>query len=182
MAYCDPRRYWDKDQAVYEGFINKLADFCEGLIRDHHRLRLLSSELWFDAQAMMDLEIAIKSKCTIETSGCITCEPAGGIDEFLSQLAQVDCIVTCKFHGVVFGHLLNVPVLALAHHPKVSTLMGDFGLSEYCVDIREFDGDLLKTTFTRLVDNMADIKSCVPKKVKYRQGQLAAQFDQLFQR
>src|SRR5262249_23755998 len=34
MAYCGPRRYWDKDKAVYECFIRKLAEFSAGLIRD----------------------------------------------------------------------------------------------------------------------------------------------------
>ena len=88
-----------------------------------------------------------------------------GINEFLSQLSQVDCVVTCKFPVVVFAHLLNVPVLAISHHPKVATLMDDFELSEYCVDIRKFDVDLLTSTFDRLVANMDDIKACVSRKV-----------------
>jgi len=55
MAYCDPRRYWDKDKAVYECFIRKLAEFSAGLIRDRHRLRLFSTDIWFDSQAILDL-------------------------------------------------------------------------------------------------------------------------------
>jgi polysaccharide pyruvyl transferase WcaK-like protein len=180
MAYCDPRRYWDKDKAVYECFIRKLADFSAGLIRDHHRLRLFSSDIWFDSQAILDLELTIKNEYAIDTATWITSEPVTGINEFISQLSQVDCIVTCKFHGVVFAHLLNVPVLAIAHHPKVATLMDDFELSEYCLDIRKFDVDLLKSTFDRLVANMDDIKACVPRKVAYYQRELALQFDQLF--
>ena len=180
MAYCDPRRYWDKDKAVYECFIRKLADFSARLIRDHHRLRLFSTDIWFDSQAILDLELAIKNEYAIDTATWITCQPVTGINEFLSQLSQVDCVVTCKFHGVIFAHLLNVPVLAIAHHPKVATLMDDFELSEYCVDIVKFDVDLLTGIFDRLVANMNDIKACVPRKVAYYQRELALQFDQLF--
>jgi polysaccharide pyruvyl transferase WcaK-like protein len=180
MAYCDPRRYWHKDKAVYECFIRKLAEFSAGLIRDRHRLRLFSTDIWFDSQAILDLELAIKNQYAVDTATWITSEPVTGINEFLSQLSQVDCVVTCKFHGVVFAHLLNVPVLAISHHPKVATLMDDFELSEYCVDIRKFDVDLLTSTFDRLVANMDDIKACVPRKVACYQRELALQFDQLF--
>jgi polysaccharide pyruvyl transferase WcaK-like protein len=180
MAYCDPRRYWDKDKAVYECFIQKLAHFCARLIRNHHRLRVFSTDIWFDSEAILDLELAIANQYAIDTATWITSEPVTGINEFLSQLSQVDCVVTCKFHGVVFAHLLNVPVLAISHHPKVATLMDDFELSEYCVDILKFDVDLLTSTFDRLVANMDDIKARVPRKVAYYQRELALQFDQLF--
>jgi hypothetical protein len=82
--------------------------------------------------------------------------------------------------GVVFAHLLNVPVLAIAHHPKVATLMDDFELSKYCLDIRNLDVDLLTSTFDRLVANMEEIKACVPRKVACYQRELALQFDHLF--
>jgi polysaccharide pyruvyl transferase WcaK-like protein len=180
MAWRDPRRYWDKDQSSYECFIRALADFCARLIRSHHRLRLFSSDIWFDSQAIVDLEAAIKNELAIDTSTWITREPVETIHDFLSQLSQVDCLVTCKFHGVVFGHLLNVPLLAIAHHPKVSTLMEDFELTEYCVDIRKFDVDLLSETFKRLVANINDIKLRTPQKVAFYRAELAAQFDQLF--
>jgi polysaccharide pyruvyl transferase WcaK-like protein len=180
MAYCDPRRYWDKDKAIYECFIRKLAEFSARLIRYRHRLRLFSTDIWFDSQAILDLELAIKNQYAVDTATWITSEPVTGINEFLSQLSQVDCVVTCKFHGVIFAHLLNVPVLAISHHPKVATLMDDFELSEYCVDIRKFDVDLLTSTFDRLVANMDDIKACVPRKVACYQRELALQFDQLF--
>jgi polysaccharide pyruvyl transferase WcaK-like protein len=180
MAYRDPRRYWDKDQSSYQCFIRTLADFCARLIRRRHRLRLFGSDIWFDSQAIVDLEVAIKNEFSIDTSTWITCEPVGDIDELLSQLSQVDCLVTCKFHGVIFGHLLNVPVLAISHHPKVATLMDDFDLAEYCVDVRTFNADLLTKTFERLVDNINDIKLSVPEKAAFYRRELAIQFDQLF--
>jgi len=180
MAWRDPRRYWDKDQSSYESFIRTLADFCVRLIRSHHRLRLFSSDIWFDSQAIVDLEAAIKSELTIDTSPWIIHEPIKGIDEFFSQLSQVDCLVTCKFHGVVFGHLMNVPLMAIAHHPKVSTLMDDFELTEYCLDISKFDVDGLTETFERLVANLNDLKVRTPRKVAFYRKKLIAQFDHLF--
>jgi polysaccharide pyruvyl transferase WcaK-like protein len=42
----------------------------------------------------------------------------------------MDYVVTCRLHGVIFAHLLNKPVLTIAHHPKVTELMAALGLSE----------------------------------------------------
>ena len=127
MAYCDPRRFWDKDQSIYDGYIQKLADFGARLVQGHHRLRLFSSDIWFDSQAILDLDAAIKKQLDADAASWVTCDSVSSIEEFLSRLSEVDCVVTSRFHGVVFGNLLNVPVLAIAHHPKVSTEMQAFG-------------------------------------------------------
>jgi polysaccharide pyruvyl transferase WcaK-like protein len=94
----------------------------------------------------------------------------------------MDYVVTCRFHGVIFAHLLNKPVLALSHHHKVAALMQDIGLSEYCVDIRNFDLDLLTAKFKSLVSNSDRVKRLLAEtQVCYKQA-LRVQFDGLFSR
>jgi len=56
-------------------------------------------------------------------------EPVDSVDGPLSRMAAMDYIVTCRFHGVVLAHILNKPVLAISHHPKVTDLMAALGLS-----------------------------------------------------
>jgi polysaccharide pyruvyl transferase WcaK-like protein len=180
MAYCDPRLYWDKNQVIYDRYIYNLSQFCARLVRARYRLRLFTTDIWFDQRAIIDLEAAIKNELAIETSPWITSEPISGIDELLSQISQLDCVVTSKFHGVIFAHLLTKPILAISHHYKVDTLMTDLGLSEYCVDIRTFDVDVLTATFERLLANLGDIAACMPRTVAAYRRELALQFDQLF--
>jgi polysaccharide pyruvyl transferase WcaK-like protein len=59
---------------------------------------------------------------------------------------------------------MNVPVLAIAHHPKVATLMDDFELSKYYLDIRNLDVWLTSRRSKRV----------------YSGKELALQFDHLF--
>ena len=77
---------------------------------------------------------------------------------------DVDCYVTCRFHGVLFAHLLGVPALAMAPHPKVRALMEDFGLSQYCLDIAECDLKDLTRAFERLVANADEVKDRIRAK------------------
>jgi len=51
----------------------------------------------------------------------------------------MDYVVTCRFHDVIFAHLLDKPILAGARHPKVSELMVGLELFDCCMDIRDFN-------------------------------------------
>jgi len=181
MAYCDPRVYWKKDQSVYDNFIRTLALFGLWLNRNHHRLRLFATDIWFDSQTLEHLRKILENDPGVaRCSHWIMHDPIRDTEELLSQMSAMDYVVTCRFHGVVFAHLMNIPVLALSHHPKVATLMNDFGLSEYCLDIHTFDLDLLTKTFSRLTSNRIDVKARMAEKVALYKRGLTMQFDSIF--
>jgi polysaccharide pyruvyl transferase WcaK-like protein len=181
MAYCDPRRYWMRDQSVYDGFTHKIALFGSWL-SNNYRVTLFSTDIWFDAATLEEVGAAMLRDTDTNDTRLLEHEPINVLETLLSQMSSMDFILTCRFHGVVFAHLMNVPVIALSHHPKVSTLMADMGLSEYCLDIDTFDLELLKTTFTRLAANKEDIKSRMAEKAGFYRSELNRQFDQLFPR
>jgi len=180
MAYCDPRVYWQKDPAVYEGFIHTLASFGSWLTQNNYRLALFSTDIFFDAQTIAELEAALRDGSGCTQPGRIERARIAEVEELLAHMNSLDYVVTCRYHGVVFAHLLNKPVLALSHHPKVSTLMSDLGLAKYCLDIRKCDIDLLQETFLSLVASRDQVRSCMADKLAGYRRDLSVQFDQLF--
>lgn len=102
------------------------------------------------------------------------------MDNLLSCLQRVDCYVTCRFHGVVLSHLLGVPALAIAPHPKVTTLMEEVGLSDYCIDISQCRANSLMLKFDRMVGNEKEVKLRMRRHVSICQEALIRQFDHLF--
>jgi polysaccharide pyruvyl transferase WcaK-like protein len=80
----------------------------------------------------------------------------------------------------VFAHLLNKPVLAIAHHPKVAELMSDLGLSTYCIDIRDFDSNLLAERFALMISRTEEIKTRMAASLSRNRQLLRSQFDELF--
>src|ERR1700759_1407926 len=95
-------------------------------------------------------------------------------------MSAMDCVITCRFHGVVFAHLLNIPIIALSHHTKAMILMDDLGLSNYGLNIRTVDSGTLTNTFSDVVLNAARIKSRISAWSSSYQETLAWQFDHLF--
>ena len=180
MAYGDSSRHWVDDNLGYRRLIDSLAEFSGRMLQRGHRIKLFSSDIWFDSQAIKDLEAAIHRNYPALALGHVTQEPISGTEDLLAALSRVDCYVACRFHGVIFASLLNVPTLALAPHPKVTTLMKDMEMSEYCVDIARCDAEWLTVRFDRLVANMDDVKARVRGHVAQRQSLMAGQFDCLF--
>jgi polysaccharide pyruvyl transferase WcaK-like protein len=180
MPYFDPRSiYPDKDQSAYDSFIRTLASFGSWLIRDNYSLALFCSDIGIDPPVIEDLRKTLVTHHQADAR-CITAPSVKSTDELLSAMSAMDYVVTCRFHGVVFAHLLNKPVLAVSHHPKVATLMEDLGLSEYCVDIRTRDVGVFKEAFLSLVANKDAIKSRMEEKLVGYKRELASQFDSLF--
>lgn len=180
MAYSDPRVDQTSKPAVYADFIRNLGLFGSWLIEHDYSLSLFCSDIGIDPPTITDLALMLREQTGAERQPRITMPRVESIDDLLRAISLMDYVVTCRFHGVIFAHLLNKPVLALAHHPKVSTLMADLGLQQYCLDIRTCDVDALQKTFISLVKNKDEIKSRMAERLACYQEQLSTQFDTLF--
>lgn len=180
MPYCDPRVYPEKDQAVYERLIRELARFGAWLTRRSYDVTLFGSDIGVDPLAIDDLERALRDGHDVDPSARVRRVEATCTEELLAEMASMDYVVTCRFHGVVFAHLLNTPVLAISHHPKVATLMNALGLARYCVDIRRLDLPLLSGTFESLVDRRDEVRRRLAEALASYRSELTRQFDHLF--
>ena len=182
MPYPEPPIYpVERHQATYDAFIGKLADFASSLIGQSRALSLFGTDIGVDPGAIADLQTALLNNHGIHPSQ-YSVSPIKSVHDLLAAMSEVDFFVTCRFHGVIFAHLLNKPVLAIAYHPKVSDLMAELGLSEFCIDIREFDLNLLTDRFASMVGNAEEIKHRMAASLARNRQQLRNQFDDLFRR
>ena len=178
MPYWGPRLHpREKNPAFYQCFIEKLATFGASLARNSYLLKLFGTDIGVDPLVINDLQLCLFKHHNVGVHGY---KPARAVDDLLSNISAMDYVVTCRFHGVVFAHLLNKPVLALSPHPKVVTLMNDLGLSKYCLDIRTFDPDGLAETFASLVAGTSEIKAHMAASLAKYRSRLMRQFDELF--
>jgi polysaccharide pyruvyl transferase WcaK-like protein len=178
MPYCDPRMDpAERNLAIYEGFIERLTTFASSLARESYLLRMFGTDIAVDQLAIEDLRMKLLRNHNIRTPEF---ESMSSLDEVFSRMSAVDYIVTCRFHGIVFAHLLNKPVLALSHHPKMNTLMNDLGLSKYCLDIRTCQPADLCDAFASLVAAAAEVKSRMASSLASYRSRLTGQFDNLF--
>ena len=175
--FCDPWQVPSGHQQIYNDFIGKFAKFASSVADRSFSLELFGTDVGVDAQAIDDLRAALRDNYRIELPAYL---PDRTLSELLSRTASVDYVVTCRFHGVIMAHLLNKPVIAIAHHVKVETAMADIGLSEYCFDIASFDPDHLTDAFASLVAHRAEIEQKMKDRLATNRAKLSAQFDELY--
>lgn len=171
------RVYWDRDPRIYARLIRELAKFGAWLGKGDHPVCLFSSEVPSDYEPIDDLLAATISEGMLAP---VRCPRIAGVDDLLQQMSEMDYVVTCRFHGIVFAHLLHIPVLAVSHHPKVSTLMNDLGLSEYCLDVHTVAAEDLMETFARLQENQGAVRERMRELADLYRADLIHQFDSLF--
>jgi len=178
MPYPDPAGY--RAEIVYHEFIRKLSIFASWLVGQSYALTIFGTDIGVDPLAIENLQSALLSDHGITSSQYSVARSVKSVHALLATMSGMDYVVTCRFHGVVFAHLLNKPVIAIAHHPKVMDLMTDLELSSYCVDIRDFDPKLLAERFASLVINAGEIKSRMSASLTRNRERLRGQFDELF--
>ena len=182
MAYGDPRLSAKHDPATYDSYIQQLGLFGAWLIKNDYRVTLFCSDIGIDPPAVVDVENLIRTRTGIDhgDSDVLCRVHQWTIEELLTNMSQMDYVVTSRFHTAVFAHMLNKPLLAICNHVKVSTMMDDLELSKYCVDVKNCDSNVLADTFVALVSNRDQIKQRMAEKLAMYREKLSNQFDELF--
>lgn len=181
MALYDPRSiYPEKSQELYEDYIRRLSSFGRWLTSNENCLMLFCTDIGIDPPIVEDLRASLVSRKGEGRTGSVATACTKTVTELLAAMSSMDYVVTCRFHGIVFAHMLNIPVLAISHHPKMDALMSDLGLSDYCLNIRTADSSTLAEVFSRMVENRETIKLRMTTTLERYRRELARQFDDLF--
>lgn len=183
MAYGDRRLSSAHDPGIYDDFIRQLGTYGSWLLRNRYQVTLFCTDIGVDPPVIEDVQRLLQSD-RVAMRGVDACAihrvHQWTTQELLSNMASMDYVIVCRYHAVVFAHLLNIPVLAIAHHPKVRALMSDLGLSEFCVDVCNSDESEFAEKFASLVRNRDRVKRRMAEKSTCYRQQLVVQFDELF--
>jgi polysaccharide pyruvyl transferase WcaK-like protein len=180
MGFCDPRLWPRKDEAAYRCYLDKLTQFSLGLLARNYTIELFTSDIGVDRYAIDDLRARLLDAAPREASERLVSRPVLELHDLLLQIRTFDFVITPKFHGVVFSHLLGKPVIALSYLPKIDRLMRAVGHDFYCLDIERFDVHSLIEKFDSLVRDSADLTRRFRKMAAMYRERLDLEFDNLF--
>jgi polysaccharide pyruvyl transferase WcaK-like protein len=178
LAYPNAPTFGTVEQKMmYAEVIAKFAIFASSLARRSYSIALFGTDIVEDHATIEDLRRELRDRYNIATPAYKRIKE---FSELLYKISLMNYVVTCRFHAVVFAHLLNKPVLAISPHPKVADHMSALGLSKYCVNIQTFDPNLLADTFETLVRDRDDIKDRMAASLAKYRLLLKGQLDDLF--
>lgn len=177
---------WGDDQEVdskekfslaYTQALTQWTALIRLLVADGYSVRLFGTDIGSDFIMIDDIVALLHDE---GASDLPVVSKVRSLEELLAEIASMDYLITSRFHGIIFAHLLQKPVLALATHYKVNHLMSSMGLSQYCENLQGFDPiDMLKL-FRALANDTVAVKSRMAKKLAQNRARLRLQFDELF--
>lgn len=163
-------------QASNEILIKSCA-VLDSLLSRGFSVRLFGTDIGVDGLANEGIVSLLRQSGTVALP---TICAVNSVSDLLNELSEMDYVITCRLHGIIFAHLLNKPVLAISSHPKTSTLMENLGMWRYCVDLKTFDPKDVIDRFTTLVGEKDVIKHVMSKRLAENQAKISAEFDALF--
>jgi polysaccharide pyruvyl transferase WcaK-like protein len=161
---------------TYRCYIERVTAFVAWLLEHRYTVRLVIGDVSYDTQVLADLRKALSEKEIRYESHHLIAEPIESLEELISQLATSDIIVSPRFHNIVFGLLLNKPVLALSYHEKFSALLESSDLGRFDVPIEYAALDTITERFCELERNRGELKRQISENVDRYRIALAEQY------
>lgn len=136
----------------YRSYIRTMAEFIETLRAESYRVELIIGDV-HDRVAVEDVIALLPEAMT----GQMSWPQHGSFDEAAASIARADVVVASRFHNVVASLMLGKPTLCLAYNQKHWSLMASAGLSDYCLEVSDFEGVGLMKKFSLMLQ-LSDVE------------------------
>lgn len=143
-----PRELSARD--TYRRYLSRMAAFIAWLLDRRYTVRLVIGDVSYDTEVLSDLRQALRALNVALDDRLLPDEPIESMDMLMRKLSSCDIIVSPRFHNIIFGLLLDKPVLAISYHEKFSGLLESVNLAGCDVPIDDADAALLIERFSEL--------------------------------
>jgi polysaccharide pyruvyl transferase WcaK-like protein len=181
MAYHGTNE--DRSQAgeVHDEYVAKLTRFARRLVDGGHRMRLFTGDDE-DCQVADALTADLRSYRPDLGADWIVSDPITSLSELMRQMTLVDTVVATRYHNVLCALKMGKPTVSLGYSSKNDVLMEEFGLGEFCQNVRTFDGDLLMEQFSKLESRADQLAADMAQQSADNADRLGEQFTILSER
>ncbi|MBK9170086.1 MAG: polysaccharide pyruvyl transferase family protein [Bryobacterales bacterium] len=176
MTYYGWRNDSGRGAEVFATYVRKMSDFVAWLLHRGYAVRLLVGEEG-DTIAAGRVAAEVRGAVGVDEASRLVCAEIDSVETLLEEIAATDVLIGTRFHNVVYGLLLDKPVISIGYAARNAALLQDAGLGNYSQQIEALDVAVLKEQFNDVRDNWRRLEDCVrEKRIRYQQ-RLQEQFD-----
>jgi len=180
--YCGRGKAGGADADAYRAYIDTICRFVAWLFEHGFGVRVVLGDLPYDDPVRGELRDALVAKGVSLDGGRFQDDPATSVQQLIGQLAEADVVVATRFHSVLLALMLGKPVISISYNEKNDALMGEMGLSRYCLTIGELELERLTEGFEDLRGRGPRLGPGVREKVAGYRTELDGLYDRLFGR
>jgi polysaccharide pyruvyl transferase WcaK-like protein len=179
MEYAGKYSVSRPSNKTYLAYLQNLAMVVKWWLAHEYDVRLLTGDLG-DMHTRQEFRDLLGERLSVGDECHIIDKPVLSAENLMSQIAATDIVVATRFHNIVFALLCNKPVISISFHHKCDSLMNAMGLSRYCLDINDFNADMLIEKFCDVKANASMLKRSIRDKVGQFRNELDEQYAVIF--
>jgi polysaccharide pyruvyl transferase WcaK-like protein len=101
------------------------------------------------------------------------------VGDFIAQVRGADLVIASRLHGVILSLIAGCPVIAIAHLGKVTEVMKEFSLEDYCINLQALDETFLRTRVLDALNHRDGLRQIATKRVDQNAKRLEGVFGSL---
>lgn len=181
MDHRDIHMWSDEDHRNhYSSYLETMCNFVAWLVEHKYSIRILQGDARHDASTRAELRARLEKRGIRYDEAGIIDEGSGTVEELIEEIAQVDIVVSPRFHNLLLGLMFNIPGVSISYDPKNDALLDGVGLGKYRQALEEVDLQTLIDQFTDLEQRSNEVKPMIEKKVREYRDLLEKQYDLIF--
>lgn len=144
IAYAKPDNWPRQDRAVYDRYVQQMAQVVSRLLVRGYFLVLVCSSLGDDDLVIPEILGHIDNDAKKRVPGQIHIPAIATWKDLVASLRDADVLIASRLHSVILGFVTSRPTIAVSFDPKVDWVMEDLGQTDYLLQICDFStGDVV---------------------------------------
>ena len=150
MAYAKPGSWPTPNRALYDRYVQQMAQVLSCLSRRGYFLVVACSSLGDDESVIPDLlgRLDDEMKCSLD--GQIHFPTIKTWRDLVAVLRDADYLIASRLHGTILGFVTQTPAVAISFDPKVDWVMEDLHQTDYLLHIRDFTAEDVLNALDRI--------------------------------
>ncbi len=169
------RTWTETREAYYDSYLEYLASVCETWLKEGRRLRFVCSDIEMDPPVVRQ----IMSRLTVVAGARAEFAEVKTVEAFLESIAGARFVVASRLHGLILSLAAGTPVIAISPARKVTRLMVDFELDDFCIEMPAMSVEALRTAAARVEGSQGKLRDRIAASTQRCLSDLAQAYDEL---
>lgn len=154
------RAWRHHSDASYKRYVDEFVEACARLVAGGNVVRISNSQLKMDGPIALAVADRLQQRFASDPAlrGRVQITLSRKVDDFVALARQSDVVLASRLHGVILPLVAGTPVVGVAYMRKVSQVMADANLSEYCVALGDSSADGIATMVQAALANQAHLR------------------------
>lgn len=98
------------------------------------------------------------------------------IEDLVSPLSQLDFMISMRLHGIITCASYGIPSIAISYDPKVTNIQSKIGMSDYLINVEDFNSSVCLEKFQKIESTLDKIKPTLIKQVSIENTKIESGF------